>query len=241
MSIQQRYLRAVLGVRQPRAGTRELTPSVLAAAAVAVLPVTAAGISLSQGDLRVPLGWSDQDAAVAERQQTTLGDGPCLSAAASDRSVIADADDIARRWPAYFAAIETRTPFRSAAALPLRAPGQPVRAALDLYAERPDLGSVLKVDDAETVAQVAADLLFGMLDELNGGDERSLPTWIDDRSAMDRVAVWTAVGMVISAADLSDADALARLRAFAYSNDLTLDDAAARLVDRRLPLQAVLA
>jgi hypothetical protein len=240
MGVQRRYLQAVLGVRRHGTDARELTPSVLAAAAVAVLPVTAAGISLSQAKLRVPLGWSNNDAALAERQQTTLGDGPCLWAAATGAAVIADADAIAHQWPAYWREIEKRTPFRSVAALPLRVQGQPVLAALDLYAERPDLASILKLDEAETVAATVADLLFGMLDDLYDGDERSLPRWIDQQAAIDRVAVWTAVGMMIAAADLSDADALARLRAFARSNDLTLDAAATRLVDRQLPVRAVL-
>jgi hypothetical protein len=115
-----------------------------------------------------------------------------------------------------------------------------VVAALDLYSERPDLGSILRQAEAEAVATAAAELLFGLLDDVYAGDEGSLPAWIDEQSAVDRVAVWTAVGMMVSAADLDDTDALARLRAFAYSNDLSLDDAAARLIDRQLPLQTVL-
>jgi len=75
---------------------------------------------------------------------------------------------------------------------------------------------------------------------LYDSDERTLPGWIDERSAIDRVMVWTAVGLLRSATDLDDADALARLRGFAYSNDLTLDAAAARLVERQLPVRAVL-
>jgi len=176
MGVQQRYLQAVVGVRRHGDEGHELTPSVLAAAAVAVLPVTAAGISISQDPLRVPLGWSDARAAVAERQQTTLGEGPCLSASASGGSLVADAGAIADRWPAYYAEIEKRTPFRSVAALPLRLTGQPVLAALDLYAERPDLSSVLALDEAEAVATLTAELLFGLFDELYDGDERTLPT-----------------------------------------------------------------
>lgn len=241
MSVRQRYLEAVDAVR-PRAGEgRTLTPSVLATAAVAVLPVAAAGISLSQGGLRVPLGWSRADAAIAERQQTTLGDGPCLTAAASGQVVVADGTDIARRWPGYYAEIESRTRFRSVAALPLQVAGQSVRAALNLYAEQADLVAVLRLDDAETVALAAAELLFGLLDEGYEGEEGSLPDWVDARSALDRVSVWTAVGMMISATELDDADALALLRAYSYGNDLSLDETAARLVDRRLTLQAVLA
>jgi|tagenome__1003787_1003787.scaffolds.fasta_scaffold20795293_1 hypothetical protein len=240
VGLQQRYLKAVLDVR-PRGGDAgELTPAVLSAAAVRVLPVTAAGISLSQKLLRVPLGWSDASAAVAERQQTTIGDGPCLSAIAQGQSLIADAPSIEERWPPYWAELERRTPFRSVASLPLRVADQLTGAALDLYAERPDLSSVLALDEAEEVASALAGLLLGMLEEAYYGDHALEASWIDDQPAVDRLAVWTAVGLMVSAADLDDADALARLRAFAYSNDLSLDDAAAQVVDRQIPLRAVL-
>ena len=244
MGVEQRYLEAFLGVRRHGPGAGELTPTVLAAAAASVLPVTAAGISLTQ-KLRVPLGWSEEHAAVAERQQTTLGDGPCLSVAMTGEALVADAVCIAEQWPLYYAELERRTPFRSVAAVPLRVGDEAVGAVLDLYAERSDLSSVLPLEEVEAVGTACAGLLFGMLEEAYYGSESSWPSWIDDQAAVDRVAVWTAVGMLIAAGNLddadADADALARLRAFAYSHDLSLDETAARLVERRLALHAVLA
>jgi len=240
VGVEQRYLEAVLGVRLRGAEAGELTPSVLAAAAAAVLPVEAAGISLTQ-KLRVPLGWSDEDAAVAERQQTTLGDGPCLSVAATGEALVADVGCIAEQWPLYYAEIERRTRFRSVAAVPLRVGDEAAGAVLDLYAERPDLSSVLTLEQVEAVGVACAGLLFGMLEEAYYGTESSLPSWVDDQATVDRMEVWTAVGMLMSAGNLNDGDALARLRGFAFSNDLSLDEAAARLVERQLPLHAVLA
>jgi hypothetical protein len=65
----------------------ELLPTRLMKAAAAVLPVAAAGISIfiSSGH-RVPLGASDDTAALAERLQFTSGEGPCLSAHATNRA-----------------------------------------------------------------------------------------------------------------------------------------------------------
>lgn len=240
MGLQQRYLEAVLEVRPRGADAAELTPGVLVAAVVGVLPVAAAGISLSQQLLRVPLGWSNAFAAVAERLQTTIGAGPCLSATAEGRALIADAHSIEERWPPYWAELERRTPFRSVASLPLRVGDQLTGAALDIYAERPDLSSVLALDEAEEVASALAGLLLGMLEEAYYGDHALEASWIDDQPAVDRLSVWSAVGLMVATGNLDHADALARLRAFAYSNDLSLDDAAARLLDRQVPLRAVL-
>ena len=50
----------------------ELLPMVFVRAAVTVLPVAGAGLSMTN-HLRVPLAASDEDVAAAERLQTTLG------------------------------------------------------------------------------------------------------------------------------------------------------------------------
>ena len=66
------------------------TPSVLTAAAASVLSVDGAGISLIDDALRVPLGASSDVVSVAEQLQVTVGDGPCLSAAAAREPLAAD-------------------------------------------------------------------------------------------------------------------------------------------------------
>ncbi|RYZ32240.1 MAG: hypothetical protein EOP01_01600, partial [Propionibacteriaceae bacterium] len=79
MGLERQYLDAVMEACLSERGVSELSPSVLATAAVAVLPVEGASISMIQPKLRVPLAWSSPDAEIAERHQTTLGDGPCLT------------------------------------------------------------------------------------------------------------------------------------------------------------------
>lgn len=226
MDLRQRYLSAVLRLSQN--DTASVTPTTLAVAAVAVLPVDAAGVSLIQPQLRVPLGWTNPAAAAAERNQTTLGDGPCLEAAASASPLVADHDLIRQRWPVYYQEIERRTPFRSIAALPLQLNGSHVFGALDLYAERPDLSTVLPLPQVFTaVAAPAASMLTGLL--ASPYDHDPLPSWLDDEPALQRIAVWTAVGMLRARSDLNETDALVRLRSFAYGHDLTLDALAAQL------------
>jgi hypothetical protein len=237
MELRQRYLGAVFGLSQNDAGPASVTPTMLAVAAVAVLPVDAAGVSLIQPQLRVPLGWTSPAAATAERSQTTLGDGPCLEAAAAATPLVADQHLIRQRWPMYYQEIERRTPFRSIAALPLRLNGHHAFGALDLYAERPDLSTVLPLPEvAAAIATPAASMLTGLLDSLDD----DLPNWLDDEPALQRIDVWTAVGMLRARTDLNETDALARLRSFAYGHDLTLDALAAQLTERRRPIDTIL-
>ena len=68
----------------------ELLPNRLAAACTAVLPVDGAGICLFDSTgIRIPVGASDRDAALAERLQFTAAQGPCLDAHSLGCSLIA--------------------------------------------------------------------------------------------------------------------------------------------------------
>src|SRR3954451_2920134 len=190
MDLRQRYLNAVRELLGPHLHD-QLSPSMLAAACVSVLPVDGAGISITQRQLRVPLGWSSDDAADAERTQTTLGEGPCLTAAANEAALVADADAIAERWPVYQVELGRTTPFCSAASVRLRAPGQGVFGALNLYACRPNLSEVLALDEtADAVAEPVAALLIGMLGQPSdheSDDGANLPLRLDHDSAVARV------------------------------------------------------
>ena len=67
----------------------------------------------------------------------------------------------------------------------------------------------------------------------------------DDLSADDscavarRMNVWVAIGMVMEQGVLTNVDALALLRASAYSRDVSLDDLAGQLTARELGLDAL--
>lgn len=221
----------------------ELVPMVLAEACVKVLPVAGAGLSITD-KLRVPLGSSDSDAARAERLQTTLGEGPCLAATATEQALTAGLDAIAVRWPMFHRELVTQTPFRAVVALPLFSPRQRLRCgALDLYLTTPEASSfsgsfLSQVQSA--IADPIATILFGSQPHKRGpaGD---LPPWMSNFVVADRMHVWVAVGMLTEHAGVLNADALAALRAYAFSHNTTLDDIAHDLTTERLNPQALLA
>ncbi|HSU35277.1 MAG TPA: hypothetical protein VLJ88_06430, partial [Propionibacteriaceae bacterium] len=97
MSLDQRFMTAVLEAHDGHDSGADVLPMVLAQACVTVLSVSGAGVSLTDGRLRVPLGASDAVSARAEALQTTLGEGPCLEATATSDPIIADEASMAAR------------------------------------------------------------------------------------------------------------------------------------------------
>lgn len=213
----------------------ELVPERLARAAAAVLPVDGAGISLFFTPYRrLPLGASDVQSAEAERLQLTAGEGPCLSAHASGRPIVADEATIASRWPAFYANLVSRTFIRGIISLPL---GNELRGfgALDLYMVSPNGVGSVRLADALTVAdQVGAVFHNSSLQMSPHGDG---PAWLDAPAAQRRSLVWQAMGFVNAGLRVTSTDALALLQAHAYSENMTLDELAALILDRQVPLE----
>lgn len=220
-------------------GTDVLSPAALARAVVRVLPVDGAGTSTLVGVLRLPLGSSSDAAARAEEFQTTLGEGPCLGAAETQASLVADYDDLARRWPLYTDQLTAHTPFRSVAAVALRSPGHGVYAALDLYSTNPQLRDRLDLDAIDRqLAAPAAALLSTCLDEVYGdvAAPDAAPQWYQT-AAGRRHHVWVAIGMLMGGRrPRRTSDALSLLRGQAFIQDRSLDDLAADVVTGRMSL-----
>jgi hypothetical protein len=212
----------------------ELLPMVLSQAAVAVLPVEGAGVSLVK-DLRVPIGASDELAARAEALQTTLGEGPCLTAAAREEPLVADLAAMAAEWPVFHHEFIAQTPYRSVASVPLRAEAGPPVGALDLYSTGAETLDVAFVE--ELIVGVADPIEAMLFLGAPVGDEADLVTaagwWRQDRVA-DRMLVWVAVGMLMERSRLSNPDALAVLRGYAFTHQMTLDVVAAKLASEDL-------
>ena len=213
----------------------ELLPERLARASAQVLPVDGAGISLFfVSGRRLPLGASDETAAEAERLQFTVGEGPCLSAHASGEPVLADEATIASRWPAFHDDLVARTPVRGVISLPLvdelRGFG-----AMDLYLVPPnDIGSVTLYDALAVTGDVVARFQATSQQSSRRADG---PAWLDAPAAGRRALVWQAIGLVNSGLRLTSGDALALLRARAYSEGRDLDDLAAHVVNGDVPLE----
>ncbi|MGI3780544.1 MAG: ANTAR domain-containing protein [Janthinobacterium lividum] len=214
-----------------------LTPSVLSQAVVDLLPIDAASISSMLEVLRLPLGASSRAAQTAEELQTSIGEGPCLAAAVTRTVRVADEAELTTRWPTYGEELLKRTPFRSVASMPLKTPDGEVFAAMDLYAEDGYLSQRLDLDaiDEFVVGPVSALLSICMAGVHDVDLDQAMPDWYREATAR-RHHVWVATGMLIGRRRQPTADALAVLRASAYSRDLTLDELADGLVDGRLTL-----
>jgi hypothetical protein len=164
--------------------------------------------------------------------QFTTGEGPCLSAHASGDSVAATEADMEDRWPAFHAELVAATPFRAIASFPLK-DGMFGLGALDLYFRQPINLAQLPWDEAGEVAYLVAHTLAEQPYRMTLSGEAA-PGWLDSPAAEDRTRVSIAMGMLTVAADLSFPDALAVLRAHAYSTSRTVDDVSADVASRTL-------
>lgn len=229
-----RYLAAVLEGFEECEHGRDLLPEVLARACVAVLPVAGAGLGLTE-QLRVPLGASDDAVGRAERLQTTLGEGPCLSAIEAGEALSADEATMAARWPRYHQELRRQTPFRAVASLPLRVGGQPPVGALDLYSAdvAMDPGALAAEVQAGIADQVSGLLLDAPLARVDWTDS-PVAAWLAGPAVADRMEVWKAVGMLMHTLGTTQREGLALLRRYAIGQASTLDTVAGRLTGQEL-------
>lgn len=217
---------------QPDLPGRELLPARLMRAVAAVLPVRAAGISVfTANGLRVPLGASDDDAALAERLQFTVGEGPCLAVHATGQAVLATERVMEREWPAFHRELVAHTSFRSILSVPADQPELGGDAAMDLYYEHPSCAvSEDDLEDVQDAIDIVAVFLTNDVEPHPGSDPSG--SWLHSSPALAREQVWVALGMIGVGLHLNTMDALATLRGHAYSHGTTVDVVAKALVNR---------
>ena len=211
-----------------------LIPLRLVQACLTAAPVEGAGLSLS-ADLRVPLAASSTEVVAVERLQTTLGDGPCLTAARRHQALVADWDEIGRLWPMYHQQLSAQSVFRSICSVPVTLPGGPDIAVLDLYSTDPSASAF--PDPARLEADIAspmAGLLADGLQTVSGTDTSAGSVWLENDVVHDRMTVWTAVGMLMSHMETRNDIALDVLRGYAFRTRTSLDQLARQLTDRQL-------
>jgi hypothetical protein len=202
-----------------------LLPDSLARACAAALPVDGAGLTCTfSPDRRLPIGSSDPEAAAAERLQFSVGEGPCLTAHAEQRLVSAAGDELAARWPVYAAQLASRTRYEGVVSVPV--PGALSRmAAINVFLHRAaDTAGVVEDD----LVAVAAEVGAALSDDLAGSAGRplGLPAWLDGDPVTDRQQVWRAVGYLVGRDGGSAGEAIARLRARAFTLDRDLESVA---------------
>jgi len=169
--------------------------------------------------------------------QLTLGEGPCHDVLVSARPVLAgdlgDAES-ARRWPAFTPAA-CQLGAGAVFALPLIV-GAIRAGVLGLYRDAPgplpgrQFGDLLILADAATVMLLGSEHVG-----TENGDGAALDGQAPDL-ALHRAEIDQATGMLTVQLGVPVAEAFARLRAYAYSQDRRLADVAGDIVARRLRL-----
>lgn len=169
--------------------------------------------------------------------QFTLGEGPCIeainTASPAFRADLNDSGD--DRWPS-FSNAALRRGVHAVFALPVYVAASPV-GALDLYRNTPGKFDVATFAGALLAADLATLPLLDLMSmdfDAALNDEYS-DAW-QELSDLTRIEVYQAAGMVIAQLGVSPAEALMRIRGYAYLHDTTASQVAYDILERRLRL-----
>lgn len=196
-----------------------------------VAGVSGTGVMLMSGEVRQgSLCSTNEVSSLIEELQFTLGEGPCVDAHGHGRVVVESnlAHPDTARWLAFSPpAIEAGV--RAVFAFPLRV-GTVRLGAIDLYRDRPGPLDDEQHANALVLADVAAQWVLGMQAGAPAGvvaEELAL-------GANFHFVVHNAAGMVSVQLGINVAEALVRLRAYAFSHDRLLRDVAEDVVVRKV-------
>jgi GAF domain-containing protein len=193
--------------------------------AVKTLPATGAGVSVLAADGRYSLlTAADATSERLEEMQFLLGEGPCVEAAGSGIPVfVADLDaEPPSRWPAYSPSMRAAG-IRAVFAFPLQL-GAAKLGVLDIFRispgplSRPELAQAFRLSDEAVL----------ILMDVPG---RVVPP---GGATPSSVELFQAQGMVMIQLDSTLAEAMARIRAYAYAEDRGLIDVAHAILTRDL-------
>jgi hypothetical protein len=224
----ERLLRILDRLSSPEAG--EGSTARLCEVAAEVTLMSGAGLMLMTGDVsRGSLCSSNAVSAALEDLQFTLGEGPCIDAFRLDRPVLEPdlADPETSRWLA-FSSSALRAGARAVFGFPVQL-GVARLGSLNLYRDRPGALTDDQHADSLVMADVAARAVIAMQSEAPLG---SIAHEFESGSGL-RFVVHQASGMVSVQLGVTVTEALIRMRAYAFSNDVLLEDVARDVVARR--------
>jgi hypothetical protein len=195
--------------------------------------VSGAGVMLMSGDVpRGSLCSSDEVSHLIEDLQYTMGEGPCVDAYQQDRVVTEPdlANPVTPRWLAFTPRV-LRAGVRAVFGFPLRV-GTVRLGALNFYRDSPGSLSDGQHADALVIADVTARWVLEMQ---SGASSETVAAELE-AGADFHFTVHNAAGIVSVQEGISIAEALIRLRAFAFSQDRLLAEVAGDVIARRLRL-----
>ena len=222
----QRILAQLVG-----GGADELTTKRLCEVCAEVTGMIGAGIMLMSGDVpRGSLCSTNEVSALLEQLQYELGEGPCVDAYQQDRPVLEPdlADPDRHRWVAFSGpAIDAGV--RAIFGFPLQV-GAVRLGALNLYSDRPGPLTDEQHADALVMADVAAQAVLALQADAPPGKVAAAL----EADANFQYVVHQATGMVAAQLEVSVAQALIRLRGYAFGNECPLSEVAREVVARTL-------
>lgn len=196
------------------------------------LPAKGVGVSFmsESGDL-LTVAASSRTSVLLEELQFTLGEGPCLTAFASRSPVLVPdlSETATASWPRYVHEARHHG-IRAVFAFPLVV-GVARLGALDVYRGETGSLSTWALSRAMTYADVAMQTML----EAQSGEGDVNPLLMDATDT--RLEVYQAQGMVMIQLGVSPDDALARMRAHAFAENMGLSDVADDILARRLVLE----
>jgi hypothetical protein len=209
-------------------------------ACVTGLDVDGAVISILTATVSRETLWAtDPTAELLEELQFTLNEGACMQAATSGTPVlVADLHHSSdtQRWPIFAAALAEQTDVRALFAFPLQW-GTVNVGVLDLYRKTPGGLSTAQCRDAISASETAALMLLGVRTDPEHADAdadgESGGSWLD-HAPSSRAEIHQATGIVLAQLGVGAAQALARMRGYAFVEQRLLIDVARDVVSRRL-------
>jgi GAF domain/ANTAR domain len=208
----------------------------LCRACVDLLQVDGAAISLMyEGASRGTFGSSGELSRRLDEFQFTFGEGPCLEAVSTDRPVMVA--DLAMpgegRWPAFTGAV-LEAGVRAVFAWPVTIAAVPV-GAIDFFCHQPGPLDQARIGAARRAAELAALPLLDLMGAARAQAKREKRGSVrPELASLARVEVYQATGMLVAQLDIGPAEALVRLRGYAFSHGMTASEVAWAVVNREL-------
>ena len=231
---------AVLSVDRD-SGDESMVAKQICQACVEGVDIDGASMSLLTAKVSRETLWAtDATAMLLEELQFSLGEGPCMQAASSGRAVLipdlCHSPDVAR-WPMFAAAVAEQTAVGALFVVPLQW-GVINLGVLDLYRGEPGGLSPPQWRDVLSAAHIAAVMLLEPRtgpdnpDGSDGAGDIDAP-WLDPGLG-SHAQIHQATGMVLAQLGIDATQALARLRAHAFTHQQLLMHVADDVVSRRL-------
>jgi hypothetical protein len=199
-----------------------------------LLAATGAGLAMARNDApREPLLASSAITAELEELQFLLGQGPGMDAVAGNGPVLVSdlaEPDSQGRWPVFAPAAVERG-VRAMFAFPVAA-GAAFIGVLDVY--RTSAGPLDQQELADALRFADAVLLLAL--DSRGGIASDLSDLLDTELSARRAHVHQATGMVAAQLEVPVTDALAALRAYAFTSGRLLGEVATEVLARRIRL-----